>query len=104
MYVPYNAYKLNSNQLKYKDLLKPQHINQDHARYELHRVWVVDSTLKAGTDHVYKRRTLYVDESAERRSAQLRLHDPAQRRGLPAERAALARHSLGLTALPLPAR
>ncbi len=64
MYVPYNAYRLNSGQLKYKDLLKPQHINQDHARYELHRVWVVDSTLKAGTDHVYKRRTLYVDEDS----------------------------------------
>ncbi len=64
MYVPYNAYRLNSNQLKYKDILKPQHINQEHARYELHRVWVVDSTLKAGTDHVYKRRTLYVDEDS----------------------------------------
>jgi hypothetical protein len=64
MYVPYNAYKLNSNQLKYKDILKPQHINQEHARYELHRVWVVDSTLRAGTDHVYKRRTLYVDEDS----------------------------------------
>jgi hypothetical protein len=64
MFVPYNAYKLNSNQLKYKDILKPQHINQEYARYELHRVWVVDSTLKAGTDHVYKRRTLYVDEDS----------------------------------------
>ncbi|HEY4646408.1 MAG TPA: DUF1329 domain-containing protein [Steroidobacteraceae bacterium] len=64
IYVPYNAYKLNSNQLKYTDILKAQHINQDHARYELHRVWVVDSTLKAGTDHVYKRRTLYVDEDS----------------------------------------
>jgi len=64
IYVPYNAYKLNSNQLKYSDILKPQHINQDLARYELHRVWVVDSTLKAGTDHVYKRRTLYVDEDS----------------------------------------
>ena len=64
IYVPYNAYRLNSNQLKYKDILKPQHINQEHARYELHRVWVVDSTLKAGTDHVYKRRTLYVDEDS----------------------------------------
>lgn len=64
MYVPYNAYKLNSNQYKYKDILKPQHINPELARYELHRVWVVDSTLKSGTDHVYKRRTLYVDEDS----------------------------------------
>ncbi len=64
IYVPYNAYRLNSKAIKYADLLKPQHINPDHARYELHRVWVVDSTLKAGTDHVYKRRTLYVDEDS----------------------------------------
>jgi hypothetical protein len=64
IYVPYNAYRLNSNQYKYKDILKAQHINQDLARYELHRVWVVDSTLKSGTDHVYKRRTLYVDEDS----------------------------------------
>ncbi len=64
IYVPYNAYRLNSNQLKYSDILRPQHISQELARYELHRVWVVDSMLKSGTDHVYKRRTLYVDEDS----------------------------------------
>ena len=64
IYVPYNAYKLQSNTLKYSDILKKNHINQDLARYELHRVWVVDSTLKAGTSHVYSRRTLYVDEDS----------------------------------------
>ena len=62
--VPYNSYKLHSNQLKYSDILKPLHINQEHARYELHRVWVVDSTLKEGTRHVYKRRTFYLDEDS----------------------------------------
>ena len=64
VYVPYNAYKLQSNTLKYDDILKKNHINQDLARYELHRVWVVDSTLKAGYSHVYSRRTLYVDEDS----------------------------------------
>jgi hypothetical protein len=64
IYVPYNSYKLHSNTLKYSDILKKNHINQDHARYELHRVWVVDSTLKPGTSHVYSRRTLYVDEDS----------------------------------------
>jgi len=64
MYVPYNAYRLQSNTLKYSDILKKNHINPDHARYELHRVWVVDSTLKAGTNHLYSRRTLYVDEDS----------------------------------------
>jgi hypothetical protein len=64
IYVPYNAYRLNSDKLKYSDVLKKNHINQDHARYELHRVWVVDSTLKPGTSHLYSRRTLYVDEDS----------------------------------------
>ncbi|MGD9257247.1 MAG: DUF1329 domain-containing protein [Gammaproteobacteria bacterium] len=62
--VPYNSYKLHSNQLKYTDILKPLHINQEHVRYELHRVWVVDAVLKEGTRHVYKRRTFYMDEDS----------------------------------------
>lgn len=64
MYVPYNAYSAHSDKLKYKDLLKPLHLNPDHLRYELHRVWVVDATLKEGTGHIYKRRTFYVDEDS----------------------------------------
>jgi hypothetical protein len=62
--VPYNAYKLQGETVKYDDVLKKNHINQDLARYELHRVWVVDSTLKPGVSHLYKRRTLYVDEDS----------------------------------------
>ena len=62
--VPYNAYPLHSNKLKNGDILKPLHINQQHARYELHRVWVVDATLKPGQRHIYKRRTIYVDEDS----------------------------------------
>jgi len=64
MYVPYNSYKLHSGSLKYKDILTPLHINQGLTRYELHRVWVVDATLKAGTSHVYSRRTFYLDEDS----------------------------------------
>ena len=64
MLVPYNSYKLNSNTLKYSDILKKNHINPEVARYELHRVWVVDSKLKAGQSHLYSRRTLYVDEDS----------------------------------------
>jgi len=64
MYVPYNSYHLHSNQVKVKEIIKPLHINQDLTRYELHRVWVVDATLKPGTSHIYSRRTLYVDEDS----------------------------------------
>lgn len=62
--VPYNSYKLNSNTLKYSDILKKNHVNPDVTRYELHRVWVVDSKLKSGKSHLYSRRTLYVDEDS----------------------------------------
>jgi hypothetical protein len=64
MYVPYNSYKLTGNTLKYADILKPGHINPDHARYELHRVWVVEATLKPGASHIYKRRVFYLDEDS----------------------------------------
>ncbi len=64
IYVPYNSYKLQDPTVKFKDILTPLHINQDLVRYELHRVWVVDATLKEGARHIYKRRTFYLDEDS----------------------------------------
>ena len=64
MYVPYNAYRLHSRELSFSDILAPLHVNPEHLRYELHRVWVVEATLKEGATHIYKRRTLYVDEDS----------------------------------------
>jgi len=64
IYVPYNSYRLQDPVNKIKDILTPLHINQDLVRYELHRVWVVDATLKEGARHIYKRRTFYLDEDS----------------------------------------
>lgn len=64
IYIPYNSYKLVGNTLKYSDVLKPGHLNPAYPRYELHRVWVVDATLKEGASHIYKRRTFYIDEDS----------------------------------------
>ncbi len=64
IYVPYNSYQLHSDKLKYSDILTPLHINPEYPRYELHRVWVVEATLKEGMRHIYKRRTFYVDEDS----------------------------------------
>lgn len=64
VYVPYNDYRLASGKVAYSDILQPLHINQDLARYELHRVWIVESTLKPGTSHIYARRTFYIDEDS----------------------------------------
>jgi len=62
MYIPYNSYKVHSDQYKVKDIVKKGHINQDLARYELHRVWVVEGQLKPGTNHIYAKRVFYIDE------------------------------------------
>ena len=62
LYVPYNCYKLHSGDLKYRDILHRGHVNPAHLRHELHRVWVVEGTVKAGTRHMYARRTFFIDE------------------------------------------
>ena len=64
LYVPYNSYKLHSDQLAFSDILTPLHVNPAHLRYELHRVWVLEATLKEGARHLYKRRTFYIDEDS----------------------------------------
>jgi hypothetical protein len=64
MYIPYNNYKIHAKGLDYKDILRPGHVNPDLMRYELHRVWVVDATLKQGFRHINKRRTFYLDEDS----------------------------------------
>jgi hypothetical protein len=64
IYIPYNSYLINSPKVKYKDILKPLHINQDLTRYEKHRVWVVEATLKPGTSHNFGKRVFYLDEDS----------------------------------------
>lgn len=64
MIVPYNSYTLHSDKITNDDIIRPLHINQDLARYEVHRVWVVDARLKPGAHHIYSRRTFYVDEDS----------------------------------------
>ncbi|MDD0843479.1 DUF1329 domain-containing protein [Pseudomonas sp. Gutcm_11s] len=62
MYIPYNNFRLLSPSVKYADLLKPGHTNQELSRYELHRVWEVEATLKAGQRNIYAKRTFFIDE------------------------------------------
>ena len=64
MYVPYNSYRVHQSDLKYSDYLKALHVDPQYLRYEKHRVWVVDSVLKEGMRHQYKRRTFYIDEDS----------------------------------------
>jgi len=62
--IPYNDYRLHSNDLKYDQILQPGHINPELVRYEKHRVWVVEANLKDGTRHTYKKRVFYIDEDS----------------------------------------
>ena len=64
MYVPYNAYRIHSKELDYKDLVMPGHLDPRFLRYELHRVWVVEATLREGFRHINPRRTYYLDEDS----------------------------------------
>ncbi|NMG00294.1 DUF1329 domain-containing protein [Aromatoleum toluolicum] len=64
LYVPYNTYRIGDKKLKYADILDRNTVKSDLMRYELHRVWVVEATLKEGQKHVYGRRTFYLDEDS----------------------------------------
>ena len=58
--IPYNNYKYLAG--KPDDILMKGHPNPDAMRWELHRVTVVDATLKPGARHVAAKRRFYMDE------------------------------------------
>src|SRR5260370_41820618 len=45
-------------------LFGKEHLNPDAIRWEAHRVWIVEATLKQGERHAYSKRTFYVDEDS----------------------------------------
>lgn len=61
MYIPYNSNRMNVP-LKDSDLLLANHLNPDHVRWELHRVWVLEASLKPGQRHQAPKSRYYVDE------------------------------------------
>ena len=63
MIVPYNDYRMLYHTAP-DDLALPKHLNPDHVRWELHRVWVVEATLKPGMRHIYSKRIYYLDEDS----------------------------------------
>jgi hypothetical protein len=60
LYIPYNNYKMDD--LNHSEMLTPRHVNPDYVRWELHRVWVVEATVKAGSRHAYSKRVMYLNE------------------------------------------
>lgn len=63
LYIPYNNYKARDiNVCPPKTINAPAHLNPDCIRWELHRVWVVEATVKPGKRHIYPKRIFYWDE------------------------------------------
>jgi hypothetical protein len=63
MVVPYNTYALTYIEDP-KPLTTPNHLAPEFVRWEKHRVWVVEGTLKEGARHVYHKRRFYLDEDS----------------------------------------
>ncbi|WP_076590857.1 DUF1329 domain-containing protein [Herminiimonas arsenitoxidans] len=62
MYVPYNTYKFSSAPIEEQST--KDFGNVDLLRWELHRVWVVEGTLKQGQRHVQQKKIFALDEDS----------------------------------------
>jgi len=61
IYVPYNTYRYLMH-TPIEEAAGSRFLNPDVLRWELHRVWVVEATLKPGVRHAQSRKVFYVDE------------------------------------------
>lgn len=64
LYVPYNTFKLIDPNVKPAEVFKDDVVVASHRRYEAHRVWVVEASLKAGMRHSMPKRVFYIDEDS----------------------------------------
>ena len=64
MFVPYNSFGAYNFKGKFEDIAKPDFIDPASRRYELHRVWVVEASVKKGMRHNAPKRTFFLDEDS----------------------------------------
>lgn len=68
IYLPYNNYKFSypdpAGGCTPEKYTTPKHPKSDCLRWELHRVWHVQATLKEGKRHIYAKRDFFFDEDA----------------------------------------
>ena len=64
MLVPYNSYAVHQQGIDYDRIVLPKTLNPELLRYELHRVWVVEASLRTGYSHPYHTRRFYLDEDS----------------------------------------
>jgi hypothetical protein len=61
MFIPYNANRFLQPKTD-AEVIAKNHFNPDHMRWELHRVWVVEATLRPGQRHQAPKSRYYCDE------------------------------------------
>ncbi|MBO9549360.1 DUF1329 domain-containing protein [Pseudomonas sp.] len=65
IFIPYNNYKIDNPDIKQSDIINGAgHINPDLMRYEKHRTWILQATLRPSARHIYAKRTFYIDEDS----------------------------------------
>jgi hypothetical protein len=63
MIIPYSSYELLFEK-EVEDLLGEKFLEPEFTRWEKHRVWIVEGTLKDGQRHLYSKRRIYIDEDS----------------------------------------
>lgn len=64
MLVPYNSYAVHQKGIPYDSIVGARTLNPELLRYEQHRVWIVEATLRKGFSHPYDKRRFYIDEDS----------------------------------------
>jgi len=64
MYIPYNSFGMFDFHQKLHDVAQPKYLKNESRRYELHRVWVVEGTVKKGMRHTATKKVFYIDEDS----------------------------------------
>jgi len=64
VYGPYNGFPVTDFNASKADVFKPQFVAPEYRRYELHRFWVVEGTVKPGARHSVAKKVLYLDEDS----------------------------------------
>lgn len=64
MYIGYNAFGMYDPDADRRKVVTPDGVDSSSTRYELHRVWVVEATVKEGVRHSAPKRRFYFDEDS----------------------------------------
>ncbi len=62
LYIPYNSTRYREAGMTVDKIMGKKYPNRDLARYELHRVWVLEATAKPEYRSTFSRRVFYLDE------------------------------------------